>query len=66
MPETPAKSPLKSKTIWINIVGLAAGIVAYAAGSEYMADYTTLLPILVAVQGGLNIVLRFLTSKPIA
>lgn len=61
-----SKAPLKSKTIWVNLIGLAAGIAAYAAGSEYLADYQNVLPILVAIQGGLNIVLRFLTSEPIA
>jgi hypothetical protein len=59
------KSPLKSKTVWFNLIALAAGLVGYAAGSEYLADYQSVLPILVAVQGGLNIVLRFITSEPI-
>jgi len=59
------KSAVASRTIWVNLIGLAAGLVAYAAGSEYLADYQNVLPILVAIQGGLNIVLRFLTSEPI-
>jgi hypothetical protein len=60
------KSPLKSRTLWVNALTLAAGIAAYLAGAEAMQDYQAFIPILVAIQGGVNIVLRFLTTEPIA
>jgi hypothetical protein len=60
------KSVLASKTVWLNILVVAAGVVGYVAGHEVIADNTALVGILVAVQGGLNIVLRLFTSKPIA
>jgi hypothetical protein len=60
------KSPLKSKTVWFNLLTLAAGVCAYVAGSPVMQDYTTVIPIFVAVQGAINIVLRFVTTEPIA
>jgi len=60
------KSPLASKTIWFNLLTLAAGICAYVAGAEQMVDYPAVVPIFIAVQGAINLVLRFVTTKPIA
>jgi hypothetical protein len=59
------KSPLASKTVWVNVLTVLAGVAGYVAGAEAMQDYTAVIPIFVAVQGAINIVLRFLTSKPI-
>ena len=60
------KSPLASKTVWFNLLTVAAGIVAYLAGSEVVAEnWAAMIPILVAVQGGVNLALRFMTTKPI-
>lgn len=59
------KSPLKSKTVLFNLLTLAAGICAYVAGAPVMQDYTAVIPIFVAVQGAINIVLRFVTTEPI-
>lgn len=60
------KSPLQSKTVWFNVLTVLAGVAGYVAGHEAMQNYETIVPIFVAVQGAVNIVLRFLTSKPIA
>lgn len=65
MPEAPAKSVLKSKTVWLNILILAAGIVGFVAGHEVIADYPQVVAILAAVQGGLNIILRLFTTQPV-
>lgn len=59
------KSPLKSKMIWVNALTLAVGVIGYLAGQTMIQDHAQLVSILVAVQGGLNIVLRFLTNKAI-
>ena len=59
------KSPLKSRMVWVNVLTIVAGCAAYVAGCEAMADYQTLIPIFVALQGGINLVLRFLTTTPI-
>ena len=60
------KSPLASKTIWWNCLTLAAGLCAYIAGSEVIVEnWAAAIPILVAVQGAVNLALRFMTSKPI-
>ena len=61
------KKPLfKSRTIWVNMLTLAAGLAAYLAGSDVVADYPQVVSIAVAMQGLVNIVLRFLTTKAIA
>jgi len=60
------KSPLKSKTVWVNLLMLAAGVATYIAGAEPMAAYPAVVPIFVAVAGAVNLVLRFLTTEPIA
>jgi len=59
------KSPLKSKTVWTNILVLAAGVAGYLSGNDIISQYPQVVAILGAVVGGLNIVLRFFTSKPI-
>lgn len=60
------KSPAKSKTVWFNILTVAAGALAYFAGNEVVVEnWGAVIPILVAVQGAVNIALRFVTSKPI-
>ena len=59
------KSALKSRTLWANMLVLAAGVVGYVAGHEVIADYPQVVAILGAVVGGLNIVLRFVTTEPI-
>lgn len=61
------KSPVASKTVWFNVLTIIAGAVAYFAGSEVVVEnWTAALPILAAVQGAVNIALRFMTTKPIA
>lgn len=59
------KSPLKSKTLWVNLLVLAAGVAGYVAGHEVMVDYPQVIAILGAVVGGINIALRFITTTPI-
>ena len=61
------KSPLKSKTIIFNVLTLAAGVIAYFAGSEIVTEnWEAAVPVLLAIQGAVNICLRFVTTKPIA
>ena len=61
-----SKSPLASRTLWWNVLTVVAGAVAYLAGSEVIAEnWAAAIPMLLAVQGGVNIALRFMTTKPI-
>jgi len=59
------KSPLQSKTIWVNVLTIIVGTVAYIAGNDVMAQYPQVVAALVAAQGLLNVVLRFVTYKPL-
>lgn len=59
------KSPLKSKTLWVNLLTLAAAVIAAASGQDWIAQNPQVTAVLGAVLGGVNIVLRFLTSEPI-
>jgi hypothetical protein len=59
------KSPLQSKTIWVNILTIIAATTAFVAGNDVMAQYPQVVAALVAAQGLLNVVLRFVTYKPL-
>lgn len=59
------KSLFASKTVWVNVIVLAAGIVSAIAGSELIAEYPQLVAGFVAAQSALNVVLRLITTKPI-
>ena len=60
------KSMWKSRTLWINGLVLCAGIVGYLVGDDLIKDNESLLALLIAVQGGVNVILRFVTTTPIA
>lgn len=60
------KTPLQSKTVWINAATLAVGVIGYLLGQDMISDNASLVAIMVAVQGAINIALRFITSTPIA
>ena len=59
------KSIFRSKVFWVNALTLAAGTLGYWASQDIIQDKETLLGILVAVQGLVNIALRFVTKQPI-
>jgi hypothetical protein len=59
------KSALKSKTLWVNLLVLAAGIAGYVAGHDVVADNPQIVAIAGAVVGAINIVLRFVTTEPL-
>jgi len=54
-----------SKTIWVNLLTLLVGLFGYLLGQEVVQDYPTMVSVLVALQGAVNIILRLVTSKPI-
>ena len=59
------KKKIQSKTLWINGLMLCAGVLGYLVGDELIKDNATLLALLIAIQGGVNVILRFVTTKPI-
>jgi hypothetical protein len=59
------KSIFKSRTVWVNVATLVAGIAALVAGNDLITDYPQVIAALATFQGALNIVLRLLTTKAI-
>ncbi len=54
-----------SKTVWVNALTIVVGVVGFLAGHEVIQDNATFLAGLVALQGALNVALRFITWRPI-
>jgi len=59
------KSLFASKTVWVNALVLATGIVGLVAGSDLIAENPALVAGFVAAQSALNVILRLFTSQPI-
>jgi len=55
----------QSKMVWVNVLTFAAGILGYSIGHDLIASNTEWVAILVAIQGGVNVILRFITQKSI-
>lgn len=55
----------QSKMIWVNALTVLVGVVGYVAGHNVIREYPELVAVLVAIQGGINVVLRFVTGEPI-
>jgi hypothetical protein len=60
------KKAITSKMVWVNVLTLIVGTIGYVAGHEVIADNPGLVAALVASQGVVNVVLRFLTWEPIS
>lgn len=54
-----------SKMVWVNALTLVVGIVGYLTGSDIIAQYPAILAALVAIQGAVNVALRFVTWQPL-
>ena len=59
------KSWAASKTIIVNSLSLAAGLLTVAAGSELVAQYPRAAAAIVSALAAVNIGLRFVTYLPI-
>jgi len=59
------KPVLKSKTVWVNLLVIGAGVASYIAGHELVADNAALVSVLGVVVGVVNVALRFMTDKAV-
>lgn len=59
------KSPLQSKTIWANAAVIAVGVLGYLQGHELIAENPTVVAMLGIAIGIGNVILRFVTDKPV-
>lgn len=55
----------QSRTVWVNAITVLVGTIGYVAGNSVIQDYPSAVAALVAFQGGLNVLLRFVTWKPL-
>lgn len=55
-----------SRMVWVNSLTLLAGMIGYMAGHELIADNASLIALLIATQGAVNVVLRFVTWESIS
>ncbi len=54
-----------SKMVWVNLLTLGVGVIGYLAGHDVIQEYPAILAGLVAVQGAVNVALRFFTWQPL-
>lgn len=59
------KSPLASKTVWVNGLTAAIALLTALAGQEFIAANPRLFAWTLFGVGILNVVLRFVTTEPI-
>lgn len=57
---------LKSKTVIVNSLMVAAGVVGYLAGNDVIAAHPDWVAALVSIGGVVNVVLRLVTIAPIS
>ena len=60
-----SKAWWKSKTIWINAITAATATLTVLGGQQIVTDHPAIAAGLVAVLGGLNVILRIITVLPI-
>lgn len=59
------KSPLASKTVWINFLTVLVGALTVLTGSEWIQDHPALAAVLLLILGLVNVVLRFISTTPL-
>ena len=59
------KTWYQSKTLVVNVLTMAAGVIAALQGSEFITQNPTTVAFLAVVLGGVNVLLRLVTSLPI-
>ncbi len=60
-----SKKITRSKTFWVNMLIMVAAAVTAVSGTTVVADYPTVVAVLVTVSSALNIMLRMVTKVPI-
>lgn len=57
------KAAWASRTIWVNVLTLAVAVLMLVSQQTWLPEQT--VPILLALVGAINVVLRFLTGQPV-
>lgn len=53
------------ETLWVNVLTFAAGILGYSIAHDLIASNAEWVAILIALQGAVNVILRFISRKSI-
>lgn len=61
----PGKPWWQSKTLWIAVLQIVAGVLGAILGQEWIAGHPQATSVIVVIVGVLNAVLRSITSKPL-
>lgn len=56
---------LASKTFWVNLLTFLVAVLGLLQGQEWIADHPQAVAIVAMAIGGINIVLRWLTDRPV-
>jgi hypothetical protein len=59
------KPLLRSKTFWINLITVVAGILTSVGGSELIQDNPQVVGVMATVIGVVNVLLRLITKEPV-
>lgn len=60
-----SKSVFKSKTIWVNVLTFAAGLIVFTQDHALLVQNPDLVALAAGVLALVNVALRFLTDKPV-
>ncbi len=55
-----------SKTIWVSILTFIIGLLGFLAGQDFVTNHPQLPAFIAMALGILNVLLRFVTGRPIA
>jgi len=60
-----SKSPLASKTLWVNGLSLAAAIITVLVDHQLILQYPAVVAGLTMGLSAVNMILRYFTTKPV-
>jgi hypothetical protein len=59
------KSKVKSRTLWVNAILIAAGAIGGIAGTDVIQSNPQLAGYFVSIMGVVNVILRLITKEPL-
>jgi hypothetical protein len=59
------KNPVKSKTLWVNVIMIVAGALGGIAGTDVIQQNPQIAGYFVSIMGVVNVILRLMTKEPI-
>ncbi len=60
------KSKWASKTLWFNVLYTVSEVLVVLLNAEWVVENPQVVAVLMSIQGVVNLILRFITTQPIA